>query len=204
MSLAVPCAPLIANREAPAAGDGRGVFGPCQSRLAGSSCESSNPDAAARWWVVHTRARHEKRVADLLAAGAVSHFLPLIARPAARARHACELPLFPGYLFLWGTPGDCRAAHATNRIAAVLAVDDQGRLEQELRHIYRVVSASIPVDLYPAIQVGRRCRVRTGPLTGIEGTVARRRDISRVFLAATFLGQSAVIEVDTSTVELID
>jgi transcriptional antiterminator RfaH len=169
------------------------------------AAEAAGADATAGscWWVVHTRARQEKKIVELVAREDVSYFLPLVHRPRRRGRHAADIPLFPGYLFLWGDERAPRVARATNRAAAVLAVPDQGRFEHEVRQIYRAVQGPHPVDLYPGLRVGQRCRICSGGLRGVEGVV-ERRDLSRVFLAATFLGQSAVVEVDTTEVELID
>jgi transcriptional antiterminator RfaH len=180
------------------------VHGACAQLLGGSADGLADDSRApACWWVAHTRARNEKRLAEVLLRDHVSYFLPLIHRAARRGRHAANLPLFPGYVFLWGDESARRAARASNRVASVLSVPDQTRLAHELRQIYRAVLGPAPVDLYPALRVGQRCRIGAGPLRGVEGIVDRR-DLSRVFLAATFLGQSAVIEVDTSEVELLD
>ena len=80
---------------------------------------------------------------------------------------------------------------------------NQERLKADLRHIYRVVASEEPVDLYPGIRQGRRCRVMRGPLNGLEGVVLRRRDVSRVYVSVDMLGQSAEVEIDVSLLETI-
>jgi transcription antitermination factor NusG len=157
----------------------------------------------ASWWVLHTRARNEKAVADRLDREGVSYYLPLVESRRTRRwrREAYQVPLFPGYLFLLGERRDCDVAWRTRRVANILPVDDQTRLEHELEQIRRLIASDAPVDLYPALRVGRMVRITHGALRGLEGVVVRRRGMCRVFLAVTFVGQSAVVEVDSASVE---
>ncbi len=159
-----------------------------------------------RWWVLHTRARNEKAVAGALQRQAVPHYLPLARRNRTYGRKVVpvELPLFPGYLFLRGEADECSAALKTNRVASVLPVVDQGLFRRELVQIYRVVEGGAPVDVFPALRQGRRCRITGGPFRGIEGVVLRRRGASRLYISASVLGQSAVIEIDELLLEPAD
>ena len=164
---------------------------------------NSNTD---KWWVLHTRARHEKVIATTLEKYKIDYYLPLVHTVRTRARRtlSSEIPLFPGYLFLRGQARACEVAWKTNRVANILPVDNQKQFQDELQHIYRVVESGVPVDLYPALRAGRRCRIIAGSLRGIEGVVIRRKSTSRVYVSATFVGQSAVIEVDSADVEPVD
>ncbi len=159
-----------------------------------------------RWWALHTRARNEKLVATALAQRGIPHYLPLVSlrRNYGPRRVTVELPLFPGYLFLLGGADECAAALRTRRVAMVLRIDGQEQFRDELRQIHRVVESGESVDLYPGLQEGRRCRVISGSLAGLEGVVLRRRSSSRMYIAATVLRQSAVIEIDCALLEPLD
>jgi transcriptional antiterminator RfaH len=159
-----------------------------------------------RWWVLHTRARNEKTVSAALKRAEVQHFLPLIQRMrryGGRIKRI-EIPLFPGYVFLCGTPEDRLIALKTNRIANVLEVPDQEQLKHDLHHICKAVAGDQPIDLYPGLRTGARCRVTSGSLAGLEGVVIRRRGPWRVYVGVDFLGQSAELEIDASLLEMID
>ena len=156
------------------------------------------------WWVVHTRARNEKVLATELDRRGIQHFLPL-----ARAKRVyggrttyVDMPLFPGYLFLCGSDDDRYATLMTHRVAKVIDVVAQEGLKTELRHICRITMTDEPVDLYPGIRRGRRCRVIRGSLEGLEGVVLRRRGMCRVYVGVEMLGQSAEIEIDPSLLEI--
>jgi transcription antitermination factor NusG len=159
-----------------------------------------------RWWVLHTRSRHEKRVAEALDRHGVNHFLPLTTSRRTYGKRVREFspPLFTGYVFLCGGEDGIQVAWETNCIANVIRVADQDRLRADLRSIYRVCNSNEPLDLYPSLRSGRRCRIRCGPLKGIEGVVTRRRGVSRIFVAVTFICKSAVVEIDAAIVEAID
>ncbi len=161
---------------------------------------------SGRWWVLHARARHEKRIAELLAEHAVCHYLPLVNlhRTYVKAKFTYRVPLFPGYVFLYGDHGACEAARRTNRIANLIFVDNQAQLRAELRHLYQVVESGHAIELFPALQVGQRCRITSGVLKGVEGTVLRRGARCRMFLAVSTLGQSAMVEVDAAVLETVD
>jgi transcription antitermination factor NusG len=156
-----------------------------------------------RWWVLHTRSRHEKCVAATFDRRGISYYLPLVTNQRTYGRKIVRfsVPLFPGYLFLCGTANDVEVAWKTNHVARVIHVEDQDRLCRELRDICRVVESGQPVDLYPSLKRGQRCWVKSGPLRGVEGVVVRRRNAWRMYISATVLGQSAAIEIDAAALE---
>ena len=159
-----------------------------------------------RWWVLHTRARNEKVLASALQRQHVYCYLPLVRKKRTYSGRTFEvaIPLFPGYVFLCGGENDRLAALQTKRVANVIHVENQDELREELGQVVRLVESGEPVDLYPGLREGRRCRIIAGCLQGIEGVVLRRRGVSKLYMSATALGQSAVIEIDPALLEAID
>lgn len=162
--------------------------------------------AVGSWTVLHTRARCEKAVAGALQESSITHYLPLIPSVRTYGRRAVcfTKPLFPGYVFMCGGTRERDLAWRTRRVARVLQVANQNQIRAELRQISRVVESGKAVQLYPYLREGRRCRIMAGSLAGIEGVVLRRRSKSRMYISATVLGQSAVVEVDTVILEAVD
>ena len=71
-------------------------------------------DGNANWWLIYTKSRQEKVLAQQLFAQEVPFYLPVIRRRSlsrGRVRNAI-VPLFPGYLFLYGTGAHRLAACA--------------------------------------------------------------------------------------------
>lgn len=160
----------------------------------------------APWWLVHTKSRCEKALATDLDRLGIKYFLPLA---RMRRRHGGRpvqvlMPLFPSYVFLCGGADERYATLMTRRVAHVIEIADQQRLKDELRQVYHVMVSHEPVDLYPGLRQGRRCRVLAGPLVGLEGIVLRHRDLCRVYVGVDVLGQSAELQIDPSLLEVID
>ena len=158
------------------------------------------------WWVLHTRSRNEKTVAAALIRQRIQTYLPLVRRQRNYGRRevTTTLPLFPGYLFLCGDLVARDVAWQTRRVAKILPVENQELLKAELRQIRWALESGEPVDLYPALREGSRCRIIGGAMRGLEGVVLRRRRISRLYIAVTMLGQSAVVEIDSDLLERVD
>jgi transcription antitermination factor NusG len=179
-------------------------------RISGSvwdAGERSPIDAfEGQWWVAHTRSRNEKALAADLDRIGIGYFLPLVRtrRCYGGRKTYVQIPLFAGYLFVCGGENERYATLMTHRVANVIRVADQDRLTQDLRHIFRAVSSGVPVDLYPGIRRGRRCRVARGCLRGLEGVVLCRRGRFRVHVAVDVLGQSAEVEIDPALLEVIE
>ncbi len=172
----------------------------------GTAFECPVDEFIGEWWVVHTKARQEKALATDLATHGIGHFLPLVKAKRKQRRRVfhVELPLFPSYLFLCGGDEERYAVIGSRRAANILPVVDQEGLKKELRQVFRLMISEQPVDLYPGLQRGKRCRVISGPLVGLEGTVLRRRGVCRVYVGVEVLGQSAELEIDPALLEVID
>ncbi len=168
--------------------------------------EEEDDSNVARWWVLHTRARCERVVASALNEKSIGYYLPLVLAKWNCGRRVLSgtKPLFPGYLFMFGGLPDYYAAWKTNRVANIIRVLDQRQLELELSQIRRVVESGEPVNVLKTLRKGRRCRITAGSLKGVEGTVLSRRGRMRMYIAATVLGQSAVIDVDSALLEAVD
>ena len=54
---------------------------------------------------------------------------------------------------------------------------------------------------HPYLRIGRRVRVRSGPMQGLEGIVVRRKDCYRVVFSIDLIMRSLAVEVDESDLE---
>ncbi len=160
---------------------------------------------AGDWWVVHTKSRNEKALASDLQNLGIGCFLPLVQvrRQYGRRTIRLDIALFPGYLFMCGGDDERYATLSTHRAANIIRVVDQEGLRKQLQHIHRITTSGQPVNLYPGLKRGCRCRVIRGCLKGLEGVVIKRRGACRVYVAVDVLGQSAELEIDASLLEVI-
>ena len=94
-------------------------------------------DLAEPWRVAHVRSRQEKLLARHLLESEIPFYLPQIEKTTSRGgrRFVSYVPLFGGYVFFRGDDATRRRALRSNVIANLIEVDDQGRLEGELRQL---------------------------------------------------------------------
>lgn len=163
-------------------------------------------DALARsWWLLHTKARQEKAVALELRSRGLSHYLPLVARRSlsrGRPREA-QVPLFPSYVFLFGTAEDRLAAMRTNRLAATHPVADGDQLRRDLAQIAGLIATGAPLTPEARLEPGQRVRVKSGPCAGFEGVLIKRHGKTRLVVRVEQLLQGASVEIEDYRLEAI-
>jgi transcription antitermination factor NusG len=160
-----------------------------------------------RWYAAYTCANHEKRVAHQLEERAVEHFLPLYrsVRRWSDRRVQIDLPLFPGYVFV-------RLA-LRNRLR-VVQIPSVGRLvgfnglpvalqDEEVEALRNGLAQRLRAEPHPSLTVGRRVRMVSGPLKGIEGMLVRKKGALRLILSINAIMRSVAVEVDVADVEPI-
>jgi len=168
------------------------------ARLAGLDNEPT-------WWLLHTKPRQEKKLAEQLAKFEISHYLPVTKCKAitrGRARITWS-PLFSGYFFLRGTPDQRLRALETNRLVATHRVDDGEELCTQLRELANLIEKGIPLTAEARLAAGRRVRVKSGSFQNMEGTVIKRGGKTRLFIMVNQLLGGVSMEVEEHLLEPI-
>jgi transcription antitermination factor NusG len=157
------------------------------------------------WYALYTCPRHEKRVAQQIERHSFSCFLPLYrsVRRWKDRRKELELALFPGYVFvrmalenrlqILQLPGVVRLVSFNGQPAAVPA--------EEIATLQGRLSGAMRIEPHPYLRKGRRVRVRSGPMQGLEGIVVRRKDSCRVIFSIDLIMRSVAVEVDEADLE---
>jgi transcriptional antiterminator RfaH len=157
-----------------------------------------------QWWAMYTMARREKELMRRLRSMQVAYYSPLVHKrarsPGGRVRES-YVPLFASYVFVYGTQAERERALATNCVSRCLAVSDAAQLVHDLRQIRRLIDLDAPMTVEARIEPGRRVRVRSGPMAGLEGTVNKRRGKDWLVVAVEFLGQGASVLLEDFQVE---
>lgn len=163
---------------------------------------------SARWYALCTNANHEKRVADQLEIREVQHFLPTYSsmRRWSDRRVMLQLPLFPGYVFVrialrdrlpvLQVPGAVRLV-GFNGIPCAIPQED-------IDAIQSCLAQSLYLEPHPYLHVGRRARVRNGPLQGLEGIILRKKNRTRFVLSFKVMMRAVAVEMDGMELELIN
>ncbi len=158
-----------------------------------------------KWWVARTKSRQEKALAWDLKAKGMHYYLPLVSSPQkCRGRmRASILPLFSGYLFFKGDQNDRYKALQSGRIAQVIDVEDQIRIEQELATLSHATLAKMDLTLCDFVRKGQQVRIIAGPFTGLEGIVRKQKNQTRLILTLEAIRQAAAVEIPLDHVQKI-
>jgi transcriptional antiterminator RfaH len=158
-----------------------------------------------RWWAVYTRSRMEKSLARQLLAMEIPFYLPLIPRTTTIGGRRVKslLPLFGGYLFLFGTDAERVQTLGTNRVSQLWSNSYVEELTRDLRSVRSLIESGVPLSPESRLQPGGRVRVKTGLLMGLEGVIISRRGEDRLLIAVNFLQQGVSIQIHDYQVEPI-
>jgi len=171
------------------------------------SLEAPSSSCDPLWYAAYTSANREKRVAEQLARRSVEHFLPLYetVRRWKDRRVRLQLPLFPGYIFVRLALRDRLQALQVPGVAnlvgfggtpAPLPQEEIDALRASLSHGVRAVP-------HPYLTAGRRVRVKSGPLAGMEGILARRKHGARFMVSVELIQRSIAVEMNEADLEAI-
>jgi len=159
----------------------------------------------APWLAAYVTARHEKKIALQLNRRSVPYLLPLYrsVRRWKDRRKELDLPLFPGYIFVniavkdrlrvQSVPGVVHFVHFNGQPAVIP--------QNEIDNLRRGLSTGSTVEPHPFLTVGRKVRVRSGAMAGLEGVLTRKKDKFRVVITIELIQRSLAVEVDEGDIE---
>lgn len=158
-----------------------------------------------RWYAAQTCARHEKRVREQMEERAVESFLPLYATVSQwkDRKVRVDLPLFPGYLFV-------RMALTERlrvlQIPSVVRLVGFGELatampDDEIESLRQGLAGGLKAEPHPYLKVGRRARVKSGPLQGMEGILVKKKNRERFVISLDLIQRSVAVEMDALELE---
>lgn len=163
------------------------------------SSRSGNPTELRNWYAIWTRSRHEKMVIEALKEKEFETFLPLVetVRQWSDRKKKVLLPLFPGYVFASLHREEFQKVYYTSGVAKILGTNGTPIPipRQTISDIQRVVTSSLPVDLYPTLPVGSRVVIRNGPLVGMQGTLVQWQNRHCVVVSVDALMSGAAVSI---------
>ncbi|SRR6266700_6712284 len=164
-------------------------------------------ESTARWFALYTTPRHEKQVAAQLQEKLFETFLPLYRTVHAwknRTRATLDLPLFPCYVFV---------RIAQSQRGSVLSVPGVLSFVGSRREAWplpdfeieklRTGLGQLNAEPHPYLATGDRARIRSGPLSGVEGVLVQKKNGLRVVLTIEAIMRSIAIEVEMSNLERV-
>jgi len=126
-----------------------------------------------------------------------------VGRTWNRRRAEVELPLFPGYVFvkmiiankvrILAHPGVIRLVGFNGSAVAL----PDGEIET-----LRSSLANYKAEPYPFLTVGKRVKITSGPFSGLEGRIIRRKGKMRLIVSLELIQRAILLEVDAAETQL--
>ena len=158
------------------------------------------------WYAIHVRSKCEVLAHHELGRRGFESFLPMCQckrRWSDRVK-VISSPAFPGYLFCRFPLAERLRILNTPGVAQILSFGQKPAPvdEVEIRSVRALVASHAALSPWPHVRIGQAVRIERGPLTGVEGIVARAEDGSpRVVVSVTLLNRAVAAEVDREWLE---
>jgi len=187
---------------------------PASNRGRGGNDSAPNKNTPQLWVVCYCKPRCEKKFAALMQVHGFGHYLPLVTserRYGARIKVFTK-PLFPGYVFAEVPPEKKALIYQQDLLARAFEVEDVPRLLAQLNDIRALLASGIDFTLKPLLTKGRRVKIISGPLKGVEGFVEsteadgkhRSGSASRgVLLSVDVLQQGLLVPVPATDLKVL-
>jgi transcription antitermination factor NusG len=116
-----------------------------------------------------------------------------------------DLPLFPGYVFAHIAARDRLRVLEVPGVVRFVCFDGQPQAlpDADVEALRNGLSMKLKVHPYPYLKVGRRVRIKYGPLQGVEGILVRKKDSVRLVISLDLIMRSIAVEVDGFDIEAL-
>jgi transcription termination/antitermination protein NusG len=161
--------------------------------------------AAAPWFAIWTRSRHEQVVREQLEKKSITAFLPTITRWSRwkDRKKKIDWPLFPGYCFARFDPADTLPVLKCAGVVRIVSFEGKPAPipDYELESIRLLIGSELQYDPCPMISEGMMVEVVHGPLKSVIGRLTRKDPHrARLVLAVDLIGKAVSVEVDAADV----
>lgn len=156
------------------------------------------------WYLVLTKLRSEQKVKEtLLAQHDLQTFFPVLPRKGVRTVYTT--PLFPRYVFVhcW-LERDFQKIQFAPGVTRLVSFGSQFLpVPQDVVDCLRARCDPFDTVLPPALEAGRKVRVRRGVFKGCEGIIHEKRGHRRVQLLLELAFGLCKVELDEDLVEVV-
>jgi transcription antitermination factor NusG len=161
------------------------------------------------WYVLYTKSRCEKKIADLLSKRNVENYCPLnrVYRQWSDRKKMVTEPLFNSYVFIHACEEELNAIKKlSNNIVNVVywlgkpAIIKNEEIEQ-IRYFLNEYS-NVTIEKQP-VRMNEMVRIIKGPFRNLEGTVAAIKN-NMLVLSLPSLGYKMMAEVNLSNIEILN
>jgi transcription antitermination factor NusG len=164
-----------------------------------------------KWYVIYTKSRHEKRLADKLTIMGSEVYLPLVKSVSLRKdrKQIIEKPLFNSYVFVKESTINLDTLKSYDSFVSYLLFNGRPAIVYQyeidiikslIQHGYNVELTEVDVK---QLTEGNKVRVISGPLKGMEGQVYQLINPEFVYVHFENLQGSMKINISYKQLKLI-
>jgi transcription termination/antitermination protein NusG len=160
-----------------------------------------------RWYAVYTCSNREKKVAEEISQRGIENYLPTYraARRWSDRRIQLDMPLFQGYLFVHFDLSD---RLKVLQVPGVVRLVGFGGLpaplpDQQIESLRGGLNSTLRAEPHPFLVVGRRVRIKRGPLAGMTGVLLKRKRQFRVVISVSLIQRAMAIDTDEADIEAL-
>ena len=164
-------------------------------------------DDNSHWYAVHTRARHEKMVAERLLEQGVSTYLPLVKETHrwSDRKKIVELPLFSCYVFARFAPTNQDRLRVCRTNGVLQVVGMQGEAipipDEQIDAVRLLMNEQMLWSAHPFLKIGQRVRIGSGALKGVEGILVARNGDRTLVVSVDVIQRSLAVRIEGYQVE---
>jgi transcription antitermination factor NusG len=177
------------------------------SALTPSMPGGSIAEATRKWYAVYTLPQNERSVVRHLDVRRIESFLPMYERARVwknRQRVKVSLPLFPSYLFVRMGAGErLKVLESPGALRIVGSCRGPLPIPDDEIDFLRSDFCMRRVEPYRDLVVGKKVRIRYGPMRGLCGVLVQKRNNLRFVLTLELINQHAAIDVAGDELEVV-
>ncbi len=158
-----------------------------------------------KWFVVHTKPRCEKKLAEYSLQYKINYYLPLIdsVRIYKNRKIKFTKPMFPGYVFIKCDQDGKRQLTISGYVAYWLSVQNQLELISDLKQIYSGRELGVEFTRAKFLEKGTKVEIQKGPFAGLIGYVEDQKDVKEVILQINLLRQAVSVSARADQIKVV-
>lgn len=172
--------------------------------------EKVNPAHLYHWYAVYIKSRAEKKAQTELQQKEIESFLPLQRklRQWSDRKKWVEMPLIPGYLFVRVSRKEYDTVLQSSFIVSYVRFEGTAAIipDNQIEYLQLMLKQdNLDIEItQETFEPGQAIEIIAGPLIGLQGKLVRLNGKNKVAMELEQLGYSAVIEILTEDIKILE
>lgn len=172
--------------------------------------EKVNPAHLCHWYAVYIKSRAEKKAQTELQQKEIESFLPLQRRLRqwSDRKKWVEMPLIPGYLFVRISRKEYDSVIQSSFVVSYVRFEGAADIipDNQIEYLQLMLKQdNLEIEITPEVfEPGQTIEIIAGPLIGMHGKLVRINGKNKVAMELEQLGYSAIIEILTEDIKILE